>query len=101
MKAYLAEMERCAFRLLEAFCLGLGMPPSALHHLFEVGRLGRLGRAGWLGWVGCWVRRLGGRVGGWAGGCLAQGGVGWLGSCGRTGGAVVLGTILCLCCLAG
>ena len=82
MKAYLAEMERCAFRLLEAFCLGLGMPPSALHHLFEVGRLGRLGRAGWLG-------------------CLAQGGVGWLGSCGRTGGAVVLGTILCLCCLAG
>lgn len=35
MRAYYAEMERCSFRLLEAFCLGLGLPPSALHHLFQ------------------------------------------------------------------
>lgn len=32
---YFAEMERVSFRLLEAFALGLGLPPKALHPLFE------------------------------------------------------------------
>lgn len=35
--AYYAEVERCSFRLLEAFCVGLGMERTALHHLFQVG----------------------------------------------------------------
>jgi isopenicillin N synthase-like dioxygenase len=35
--AYYREVERCSFRLLEAFCAGLGMERTALHHLFEVG----------------------------------------------------------------
>ncbi|KAL4448553.1 hypothetical protein ABPG75_005772 [Micractinium tetrahymenae] len=35
MTAYYGEMERCSFRLLEAFCLGLGLERTALHHLFE------------------------------------------------------------------
>lgn len=34
--AYFAEVERCSFRLLEAFCEGLGMEQTALHHLFQV-----------------------------------------------------------------
>ncbi|EFN50719.1 hypothetical protein CHLNCDRAFT_10090, partial [Chlorella variabilis] len=33
--AYFAEVERCSFRLLEAFCEGLGMEQTALHHLFQ------------------------------------------------------------------
>ena len=34
---YMAEMTRCAFKLAEAFCLGLGLEPEALHPLFQVG----------------------------------------------------------------
>ena len=41
MLAYFTEMERCSFRLLEAFCAGLGMPTTTLHGLFEV-------RGGWV-----------------------------------------------------
>ncbi|KAI3436008.1 hypothetical protein D9Q98_002065 [Chlorella vulgaris] len=33
--AYYREVERCSFQLLEAFCAGLGMERTALHHLFE------------------------------------------------------------------
>jgi hypothetical protein len=33
----MAEMTRCAFKLAEAFCLGLGLEPEALHPLFQVG----------------------------------------------------------------
>jgi isopenicillin N synthase-like dioxygenase len=48
--AHFAEMERCAFRLLEAFCLGLGMERTALHHLFQVMSLQlRRGACG-MGW---------------------------------------------------
>ncbi|KAI7845092.1 hypothetical protein COHA_001457 [Chlorella ohadii] len=35
MKAYFAEMERCSARLLEAFCVGFGLPARALHPYFE------------------------------------------------------------------
>ena len=78
MKAYLAEVESCAFRLLEAFCLGLGMPPTALHHLFEVRWVGGLaGLAGWFGWVD-------GSKDGWGG---------WA-AVGKRAGAAVLGIIL-------
>lgn len=35
MMEYYAEVERCSFRLLEAFCLGLGLERTALHHLFK------------------------------------------------------------------
>lgn len=34
MKAYFAEMERCSARLLEAFCVGFGLPRHALDSLF-------------------------------------------------------------------
>ncbi|KAL4425425.1 hypothetical protein ABPG75_009441 [Micractinium tetrahymenae] len=34
MEAYLAEMSRVSFRLLEAFSIGMGLPPTTLHHLF-------------------------------------------------------------------
>lgn len=37
MKAYFAEMERCSGRLLDAFCVGFGLPRGALHPLFQVG----------------------------------------------------------------
>ena len=37
LQAYFREMTRCAFKLTEAFCIGLGMPPTALHGLFEGG----------------------------------------------------------------
>jgi isopenicillin N synthase-like dioxygenase len=37
LDAYFAEMTRCAFKLLQAFCLGLGLPPDALRRLFERG----------------------------------------------------------------
>lgn len=36
MKAYFAEMERCSARLLEAFCVGFGLPRHALDSLFAV-----------------------------------------------------------------
>lgn len=34
MKAWEAEMQRCSYKLLEAFCLGLGLPAAELHPLF-------------------------------------------------------------------
>lgn len=37
MRAYFIECTRCAFKLLEAFCIGLNLDPSTLHHLFEGG----------------------------------------------------------------
>eukprot|EP00887_Chlorella_sp_A99_P004141 scaffold23.g4141.t1 len=33
MKAWEAEMQRCSYKLLEAFCLGLGLPAAELHPL--------------------------------------------------------------------
>lgn len=36
LAAYFVEMQRCGFRLLEAFCAGLGLPTTTLHPLFEV-----------------------------------------------------------------
>ncbi len=56
MKAYFAEMERCSARLLEAFCVGFGLPAGALHPFFEV-------RRGWgvckFAWLLLSARRLG------------------------------------------
>lgn len=42
MMAYYNEVERCSFRLLEAFCLGLGLERTALHHLFQARPAGLL-----------------------------------------------------------
>jgi isopenicillin N synthase-like dioxygenase len=36
LTGYLSEMSRAAFKLMEAFSLGLGLPPFALHPAFEV-----------------------------------------------------------------
>ena len=36
MKAYFGEMVRSSFKLMEAFCIGLGIEPHTLRPLFEV-----------------------------------------------------------------
>lgn len=36
MEEWFAEMSRASFKLTEALCLGLGLPPKALQHLFQV-----------------------------------------------------------------
>lgn len=102
MKAWLREMERCSFKLLEAFCLGLGLPAEALHPVFQrdhtsMCRLNRypvtpddgqnrfgvhhhtgervgagVGGAGYVGW-------------GWGGVCVRVCEVGWGGSGGAGG----------------
>ena len=36
MTAYLNEMSHVSFKLLEAFCLGLGLPAQTLRPVFEV-----------------------------------------------------------------
>ncbi|EFN51620.1 hypothetical protein CHLNCDRAFT_9789, partial [Chlorella variabilis] len=35
LSAYFSEMSRVSFKLLQAFSLGLGLPPDAMHHLFQ------------------------------------------------------------------
>lgn len=69
MEEWLAEATRASFKLLQAFCLGLGMPPDALAPYFEVGGgavaaaplLAALRLAEGLGtWRHCW-RWHGGR----------------------------------------
>ncbi|KAK9817991.1 hypothetical protein WJX72_005406 [[Myrmecia] bisecta] len=35
MTEYYEEMARVSFRLLEIMCMGLGLPPTALHHFFQ------------------------------------------------------------------
>jgi isopenicillin N synthase-like dioxygenase len=34
-EAYIHEMSRVSFKLLEVFALGLGLQPTALHHMFQ------------------------------------------------------------------
>jgi isopenicillin N synthase-like dioxygenase len=34
-EAYIREMSRVSFKLLEVFALGLGLQPTALHHMFQ------------------------------------------------------------------
>lgn len=47
LEAYLSELSLAAFKLLEAFSLGLGLPAQALHPVFGV--------SGLCSCVGGWV----------------------------------------------